>query len=59
LIPTPKRRQGARSKVRPAAETHPQQIGQARKLIAQGERPEDVVESFHVGRSTLYRALAA
>jgi hypothetical protein len=35
------------------------QIGQARKLIAQGERPEDVFESLHVGRSTLYRALAA
>lgn len=37
----------------------PQQIGQARKLIAQGERPEDVAASFHVGRTTLYRALAA
>jgi len=37
----------------------PQQINQARKLIAQGERPEDVAASFHVGRTTLYRALAA
>ena len=36
-----------------------QQISQARKLIAQGERPEDVAASFHVGRTTLYRALAA
>jgi Helix-turn-helix domain of resolvase len=36
-----------------------QQISQARKLIAQGERPADVAESFHVGRTTLYRALAA
>lgn len=36
-----------------------QQITQARKLIAQGERPEDVAASFHVGRTTLYRALAA
>lgn len=35
-----------------------QQINQARKLIAGGERPEDVAASFHVGRSTLYRALA-
>lgn len=37
----------------------PQQISQARKLIAQGEHPEDVAASFHVGRTTLYRALAA
>lgn len=35
-----------------------QQIDQARKLIAAGERPEDVAESFKVGRTTLYRALA-
>ena len=35
-----------------------QQISQARKLIAQGERPEDVAASFHVGRTTLYRALS-
>jgi DNA invertase Pin-like site-specific DNA recombinase len=35
-----------------------QQISQARKLINQGERPEDVAASFHVGRTTLYRALA-
>jgi DNA invertase Pin-like site-specific DNA recombinase len=37
----------------------PQKIIQARKLIAGGERPEDVAASFHVGRTTLYRALAA
>jgi DNA invertase Pin-like site-specific DNA recombinase len=36
----------------------PPQINQAKKLIAGGERPEDVAASFHVGRSTLYRALA-
>lgn len=35
-----------------------QQIEQARKLIAAGERPEDIAASFHTGRSTLYRALA-
>ena len=35
-----------------------QQINQAVKLIAQGERAEDVAASFHVGRTTLYRALA-
>ena len=36
-----------------------QQIGQARKLIAAGERPDDVAETFKVGRTTLYRALAS
>ncbi len=36
-----------------------QQIEQARKLIAAGERPEDVAETFKVGRTTLYRALTA
>jgi DNA invertase Pin-like site-specific DNA recombinase len=36
----------------------PQQIQQARKLIAAGERPQDVAESFHVGRTTLYRAFS-
>jgi DNA invertase Pin-like site-specific DNA recombinase len=36
-----------------------QQIVQARKLIASGEQPDEVAASFHVGRSTLYRALAA
>jgi DNA invertase Pin-like site-specific DNA recombinase len=35
-----------------------QQINQAVKLVAQGERPADVAASFHVGRTTLYRALA-
>lgn len=36
-----------------------QKVNQARKLIAAGERPEDVADSFKVGRSTLYRALLA
>jgi len=36
-----------------------QQITQAVKLISQNERPDDVAVSFNVGRSTLYRALAA
>jgi DNA invertase Pin-like site-specific DNA recombinase len=36
-----------------------QQITQAVKLISQNERPDDVAASFNVGRSTLYRALAA
>ena len=35
-----------------------QQIDQARKPITAGERPEDVAETFKVGRTTLYRALA-
>ena len=35
-----------------------QQVQQAVKLIAQGERPADVAASFHVGRTTLYRAIA-
>ena len=35
-----------------------QQVQQAVKLISQGERPADVAVSFHVGRTTLYRALA-
>lgn len=35
-----------------------QQINQAKKLIAAGERPEDVATSFKVGRTTLYRALS-
>jgi DNA invertase Pin-like site-specific DNA recombinase len=35
-----------------------QQIAQALKLIEQGERPQDVAASFHVGRTTLYRELA-
>jgi DNA invertase Pin-like site-specific DNA recombinase len=33
-----------------------QQINQARKLIAAGESPSDVADTFKVGR-TLYRAL--
>jgi DNA invertase Pin-like site-specific DNA recombinase len=36
-----------------------QKLQQARKLIAAGERPEDVAATFEVGRSTLYRELAA
>jgi DNA invertase Pin-like site-specific DNA recombinase len=35
-----------------------QQVQQAVKLIAQGERAADVAASFHVGRTTLYRPLA-
>src|ERR1035438_5923933 len=35
-----------------------QQVQQALKLISQGERPADVAASFHVGRTTLYRALS-
>lgn len=35
-----------------------QQIQQAMKLIEQNESPHDVAASFHVGRSTLYRAIA-
>lgn len=35
-----------------------QQITQAIKLIEHGEGPDDVAASFHVGRSTLYRAIA-
>ena len=35
-----------------------QQITQAMKLIDQNESPDDVAASFHVGRSTLYRAIA-
>ena len=36
-----------------------QQIHQAVKLVTAGERAEDVATTFHVGRSTIYRALAA
>jgi DNA invertase Pin-like site-specific DNA recombinase len=36
-----------------------QQIAHARKLIENGERREDVADLFKVGRTTLYRALAA
>ena len=36
-----------------------QRINQAEKLIAAGERAEDVAASFSVGRTTLYRALAS
>jgi DNA invertase Pin-like site-specific DNA recombinase len=36
-----------------------QDISRARKLIAAGERLEDVAGSFKVGRTTLYRALAS
>jgi DNA invertase Pin-like site-specific DNA recombinase len=35
------------------------QIARARKHIPQGERAKHVPASFHVGRTTLYRALAA
>ena len=35
----------------------PAQIGKARRLIAAGERVEDVAAFWNVGRSTLYRAI--
>ena len=34
-----------------------QQVAHARKLIEQGERPDDVASSLNVSRSTIYRAL--
>ncbi len=36
----------------------PYQVQQIRKRIRSGEGPSDVAESFNIGRSTLYRALA-
>ena len=36
----------------------PAQLAQARKLIQQRERVEDVVALWNVGRATLYLALA-
>jgi len=36
----------------------PYQVQQIRKRIQSGEAPADVAESFNIGRSTLYRALA-
>lgn len=36
-----------------------QQVVHARKLIEQGEGPNDVAQSLNVSRRTLYRALAA
>lgn len=36
----------------------PYQVQQISKRIQAGEAPSDVVESFNIGRSTLYRALA-
>ncbi len=44
---------GRRKKLGPA------QITKARKLIEAGERFEDVAALWNVGRTTLYRALAA
>ena len=37
----------------------PLQVAKARKLIEQGERAGDVTALWNVGRTTLYRALAA
>ncbi len=37
----------------------PYQIQRIRKRIKSGEAPSDVAESFTIGRSTLYRALAS
>ena len=36
----------------------PYQVQQIRKRIQSGEAPSDIAESFNIGRSTLYRALA-
>ncbi|MFZ0944570.1 MAG: helix-turn-helix domain-containing protein [Syntrophobacteraceae bacterium] len=36
-----------------------QQVAHARKLIEQGEGPDNVAQSLNVSRRTLYRALAA
>ena len=36
-----------------------QQVAHARKLIEQGEGPDNVAQSLSVSRRTLYRALAA
>jgi DNA invertase Pin-like site-specific DNA recombinase len=36
----------------------PYQVQQIRKRIKSGEAPSDVAETFNIGRSTLYRALA-
>src|SRR6266850_1180614 len=35
-----------------------QQVAHARKLLGQGEHPNDVAQSLKVSRRTLYRALA-
>jgi DNA invertase Pin-like site-specific DNA recombinase len=35
-----------------------QQVAHARKLIEQGEGPDNVAQSLNVSRRTLYRALA-
>ena len=35
-----------------------QQVAHARKLIGQGEGPDDVAKSLNVSRRTLYRALS-
>jgi hypothetical protein len=35
-----------------------QQVAYARKLVGQGESPEDVAQSLTVSRRTLYRAIA-
>jgi DNA invertase Pin-like site-specific DNA recombinase len=37
----------------------PYQVQRIRKRIRLGEAPSDVAESFNIGRSTLYRALAS
>ena len=53
----PYRAQRITELLRRKAKLTPDDIKRARKLIAAGERPADVAESFHVGRTTLYRAL--
>ena len=37
----------------------PYQVEQARKRLKSGEAPGDVADSFNIGRSTLYRAVAS
>jgi DNA invertase Pin-like site-specific DNA recombinase len=49
----------ARREIWSQTKTHAAEINQAAKLIAAGERAEDVAASFSVGRTTLYRPLAS
>ncbi len=52
-------RAAPRREVWPEGETHAEQIDHARKLIDKGEARQYVADLLNVGRSTLYRALAA
>ena len=44
-------------KMGPKFKLTPQQVAHARKLVGQGESPNDVAQSLKVSRRTLYRAL--